>query len=177
MTVAANLFMKENLSTMNMQINTCRKIIFHHVNKKSITMSILKTLSTTVALLCAITFTFSQELTIKKVGNKFGYENAKGKMVIKPVYDHAKEFSDEGWAEVNVGATESEILGLMGGNWGVIDESGKIIVPIEYDGVNYFANDKLFQAMKGNKAYFYNRKGKLVEVKDYTKLKESLFQD
>ncbi|MGX9985565.1 WG repeat-containing protein [Soonwooa purpurea] len=140
-------------------------------------MITLKTTLTAILLFGATIFAFSQELTLKKVGNKFGYENSKGKMVIKPVYDHAKEFSDEGWAEVNVGATESEILGLMGGFWGVIDESGKIIVPIEYDGVNYFANDKLFQAVKGNKAYFYNRKGKLVKVKDYTDLKESLFQD
>ncbi len=138
-------------------------------------MNTLKTTFTAILLVGATIFAFSQNLIVKKVGNKFGYENAKGKMVIKPVYDNAKEFSDDGWAEVNVGATESEILGLMGGYWGVIDESGKIIVPIEYDGVDYFANDKLFQAMKGNKAYFYNKKGKLVKVKDYTDLKESEF--
>lgn len=120
-------------------------------------MKTIKTISTIIAIFCAITFTFSQDLTIKKVGNKFGYENSKGKMIIKAVYDNAKEFSD-GWAEVNLGATDSEIIGLLGGDWGVIDESGKIIVPIEYDGVSYFAHDKLFQAMKGNKAYFLIKK-------------------
>jgi len=93
-------------------------------------------------------------------------------MVIKAVYDDAEEFSD-GWAKVNEGATESEILGLLGGSWGVIDRSGKIIVPIEYEGINYFEDDELFQAMKDNKAYFYNKKGKLVKVDDYKKFQDA----
>ena len=129
-------------------------------------MNALKTIFTMALLFGAVTFSFAQDLQLKKVGKKFGYENSKGKMVIKAIYDNAEEFSD-GWAKVNLGAVESDIIGLLDGNWGVINHLGEIIVPIEYDGVNYYADQKLFQAMKDNKAYFYNKKGKLVKVQDY----------
>lgn len=134
-------------------------------------MKTLKTIFTVAILFGAVTFSFSQDLKVKKVGEKFGYENAKGKMVIKAIYDNVEEFSD-GWAKVNLGAENSDLLGLFGGSWGVINSSGKIIVPIEYLGINYFEDEELFQGMKDNKAYFYNKKGKLVKVEDYQKYME-----
>jgi|GEM_PF-6885020 len=42
-------------------------------------MRILKTIITAAFLLGTATCLFSQDLNLKKVGNKFGYENSKGK--------------------------------------------------------------------------------------------------
>ena len=73
--------------------------------------------------------------------NKYGYKDESGKVVIKPVYDLAYEFSDGKYAEVNIGA---DYPNNKGGKWGVIDTKGKIIIPIKYDqarclGYNLFA--------------------------------------
>ena len=49
-------------------------------------------------------------------GSKWGYINAKGKFVLKPIYDHAGDFQDNGLAIVR-------LQGLSG----VIDVSGYFI--------------------------------------------------
>ncbi len=79
---------------------------------------------------------FQEETT-----NKYGYKDENGKIVIKPVYDLAYEFSDGKYAEVNIGA---DYANNKGGKWGIIDTKGKIIIPIKYDqarrlGYNLFA--------------------------------------
>ena len=73
--------------------------------------------------------------------NKYGYKDESGKVVIKPVYNLAYEFSDGKYAEVNIGA---DYVNNKGGKWGIIDTKGKIIIPIKYDqarslGYNLFA--------------------------------------
>jgi len=73
--------------------------------------------------------------------NKYGYKDESGKVVIKPVYNLAYEFTDGKYAEVNIGA---DYTNNKGGKWGIIDTKGKIIIPIKYDqarslGYNLFA--------------------------------------
>ena len=73
--------------------------------------------------------------------NKYGYKDESGKVVVKPVYNLAYEFSDGKYAEVNIGA---DYANNKGGKWGIIDTKGKIIIPIKYDqarslGYNLFA--------------------------------------
>lgn len=72
---------------------------------------------------------------------KYGYKDASGKIVIKPVYDIAHEFTEGLYTTVNIGADYSA---NKGGKWGVIDSKGKIIIPLKYDnahclGYNLFA--------------------------------------
>lgn len=76
--------------------------------------------------------------------NKYGYQDASGKIVIRPVYDIANEFTDGKYAEVNIGADYPR---NKGGKWGIIDTKGKIIIPVLYDkaqclGYNLFALNK-----------------------------------
>ena len=73
--------------------------------------------------------------------SKYGYKDESGKVVIKPVYNLAYEFTDGKYAEVNIGA---DYANNKGGKWGIIDTKGKIIIPIKYDqarslGYNLFA--------------------------------------
>ena len=73
--------------------------------------------------------------------SKYGYQDASGKVIIKPVYDIANEFTDGKFAEVNIGANYQM---NKGGKWGIIDTKGKQIIPVKYDraqclGYNLFA--------------------------------------
>lgn len=72
---------------------------------------------------------------------KYGYKDESGKIVVKPVYDIAYEFTDGKYAEVNIGADYAK---NKGGKWGIIDAKGKLIHPVKYDnakclGYNLFA--------------------------------------
>lgn len=73
--------------------------------------------------------------------NKYGYKDESGKIVIKPLYDIAYEFTDGKYAEVNIGADYEK---NKGGKWGIIDTKGKLVHPVKYDnakclGYNLFA--------------------------------------
>ena len=72
---------------------------------------------------------------------KYGYKDESGKIIVKPVYDIAYEFTDGKYAEVNIGADYAK---NKGGKWGIIDTKGKLIHPVKYDnakclGYNLFA--------------------------------------
>lgn len=72
---------------------------------------------------------------------KYGYKDATGKIIIKPAYDIAHEFSEGPYTTVNIGA---DYEFNKGGKWGIIDTKGKLIIPIKYDnaqclGYNLFA--------------------------------------
>jgi len=73
--------------------------------------------------------------------NKYGYKDENGKIIIKPVYAIAHEFSEGNYTTVNIGA---DYEFNKGGKWGIIDTKGKVIIPIKYDnaqclGYNLFA--------------------------------------
>lgn len=151
------------------------------------------------------TYSFAQELSVIESNEKYGFENAQGKIVIQAVYDRAEDFSDnlalvmknnkfgfidkkgivkiplkydnaesfyEGLAKVNQGAEFSELIGRLGGTWGLINKEGKVIIPIEYRGIDFIANGEIL-ATKDNKGYIFNRKGKLIRINDFAKFAES----
>ena len=78
--------------------------------------------------------------------NKFGFINKQGKVVIEPLYDFASPFDDAGFACVCNGCWLSypasakfsiahgfacDAYGdIVGGKWGVISCTGKVIVPL-----------------------------------------------
>src|SRR5689334_9183231 len=55
-----------------------------------------------------------------KVNGKYGYINKSAKVVIRPQFDQAEQFS-EGYAAVE-----------MGNSWGYIDRNGKLVIPPTY---------------------------------------------
>jgi len=57
-----------------------------------------------------------------KQGNKYGYLNTKGKVVLPFVYDDADDFNDSKKAMVK-----------YKGKWGMIDNLGNTIIPFEYE--------------------------------------------
>jgi hypothetical protein len=71
-------------------------------------------------------------VSIKEVGgNKWGYINAKGKIILSPIYDHGGDFQDNGLA----------IVQLMDHS-GVIDEKGYFIVKPKYETINPFSEGR-----------------------------------
>jgi len=62
-------------------------------------------------------------------GLKYGFKDAKGKIIIPAIYDAAGDFS-EGLARVNLGFTMSS-----NGKWGFIDTTGKLVIPIYMKGL------------------------------------------
>ncbi|HJV17402.1 MAG TPA: WG repeat-containing protein [Bacillales bacterium] len=71
-------------------------------------------------------------VALKEVGgNKWGYMNAKGKIILSPIYDHGGDFQDNGLAIVR-------LLDLSG----VIDEKGYFIVKPKYETINPFSEGR-----------------------------------
>ncbi len=60
---------------------------------------------------------------------KWGYVNTSGKIVIEPVYDNAKSFSN-GLAAV-----------CKGGKWGFINSSNELVIDYKFAGADYFNSD------------------------------------
>lgn len=65
--------------------------------------------------------------------NKWGYIDKQGKVVIKPQFDAAEEFS-EGLAAVNRGADKT----YSGGRWGYIDKTGRVVIDFQFEEVEPF---------------------------------------
>jgi len=99
--------------------------------------------------------------------NKYGYKDSSGKVVIKPMYDVAYEFTDGKYAEVNIGR---DYVDEKGGKWGIIDTKGKIVHQVKYDnarclGYGLFALNKghVFSTMDASpsgKYAIFNAAGK-----------------
>lgn len=71
-------------------------------------------------------------VSVKEVGgNKWGYIDAKGNMVLEPIYDHAGDFQDSGLAIVRL--TDLS---------GVIDPKGYFIVKPKYETINPFSEGR-----------------------------------
>jgi len=166
--------------------------------------TIIKT-TLSIFLIILSTYSFAQELSVVEANEKYGFENAQGKIVIQAEYDRAEDFSDnlalvmknnkfgfidkkgivkiplkydnaesfyEGLAKVNQGAEFSELIGRLGGTWGLINKEGKVIIPIEYRRIDFIADGEIL-ATKDNKGYIFNRKGKLIRINDFAKFAES----
>lgn len=98
---------------------------------------------------------FSHGLAAVQTDNGlWGYINKKGEMVIKPIYIQASRFSD-GVAVVSTGKTAFDKDKLSG----VIDKTGKLIVPLEKVSIGDFANGKA-KAESNYISYYIYKNGK-----------------
>lgn len=93
---------------------------------------------------------------VKRVFNgKVSYLNNFGASAIPEKYDDGRDFID-GFAAVNLGAKQTPTYELSGGKWGLIDKSGKEVVPFIYDRI--YENKNGF-AIVANGKYPNEKKG------------------
>jgi hypothetical protein len=112
---------------------------------------------------------------VERVFNgKVSYVNTKGKIVIPEKYDDGTIFID-GLAYVNIGAKAKSLYsGLEGGKWGVIDKTGKEIIPVIYDHIDEIKNGLTIVAMgkyPNEKKGLIARDGKIILPIEYYDIK------
>lgn len=139
---------------------------------------------------------FEDGLVPVKVGEKWGYLNTSGKMVIPAKYDHVTDFKG-GYAPVQSGGkfvvlnTSGEETAVEGGaidvkpfaeslapfraadkQFGFIDSDGKIVIPARFESVGYF-HDGLAWAKTADKVVgFINKSGEWVIKPEFTVAKD-----
>lgn len=118
----------------------------------------------------------SEDLAVVSRAGKFGYVHKSGKIVIPLVWDDAFDFEygtisaivkqDDKFGLINlegrtVTPTEYESLealagiyftGKKNGGWGVLDQSGSVIVPFEHEEAFQFGGEYYHTAVKGRKS-------------------------
>lgn len=100
---------------------------------------------------CTNNIVFKITLKIVKIGDKFGYKDLNGKIIIPAIYDHAWSFSKNGLARV-----------MKDGKYGYLNSKGEIVFPINYDDAGIFAaNDLAFIKVNGKYGYM-DSNGKIV---------------
>ena len=109
-----------------------------------------------------------------RYNGKVSYVNTKGEIAIPEKYDDGTIFKD-GLAYVNIGARAKSIYsGLEGGKWGVIDKTGKEIVPIIYDHIDEIINGFTIVVMgkyPNEKKGLIGRDGKMIMPVEYYDIK------
>ncbi|PAB58812.1 WG repeat-containing protein [Anaeromicrobium sediminis] len=103
---------------------------------------------------------FSEGLALIKLGDKYGYIDKTGKIVIDPQFEEGRGFS-EGLAAVK-----------MNGKWGFINKNGLLVIPNSFnyvfdfsDGMAAFSNNEyegIEHHTKDHKLGFINNEGKIV---------------
>lgn len=112
---------------------------------------------------------FSQGLAAVALDNAWGYINKKGETVIKPAYISAGTFSD-GVAVVNTGKSAFDNDKMSG----VIDKTGKFIVPLQKCSIADFKNGKAI-AEKNYISYYIYKNGRTSLACDASTLQNGRF--
>lgn len=110
-------------------------------------------------LLLSIAFALSANASAQKLepaliqtlgGEKIGYKNPAGQVIIKPRFEEANVFLN-GYATVRIG-----------GRWGMIDSTGREVLPLKYRDLDYFAEGLAGASLDGKKFGFVNTAGAVV---------------
>ncbi len=118
-----------------------------------------------------------------RIGDKWGYLDTKGNIIVQPQYEDAGPFSgtlapvksDGMWGFIDENGVEriapaydefyctndAEINVKKDGKWGLIDAQGNIIMPLQYDTPLFFSED-LAVTSDGEKFGYINRNGEWV---------------
>ena len=111
-----------------------------------------------------------------KKGDKFGFVNLQGDLVIDTLYSNAYNFR-EGLAKVKIS-----------GKWGVVNKKGEEVIPFYYDDVEDGSSDLIYHrditafysgllpVKMGEKWGFINQKGEIVIDFNYDKVLSSSFE-
>ena len=121
-------------------------------------------------------YNFSDGLAMVRTryNGRVSYINTKGEIVIPEKYENGTLFKD-GLAYVNKGAyAKSLYIGLEGGKWGVIDKSGKEIIPTIYDHIYEIKNGLTIVGMgkyPNEKKGLVGRDGKIILPVEYNDIR------
>jgi len=102
---------------------------------------------------------FNEGLTRFTHGDKIGFMDESGTVVIPATYDFVLPFS-EGMAGFCIGCkqvSDNEHHRIVGGLWGFINKTGEIVVDPEYDKVGSFKNGQA-EVFKGEKKLIFWKK-------------------
>jgi hypothetical protein len=112
---------------------------------------------------CYIAGRFVEGMAYFEIGNRYGFHDRDGKVVVPPTYDEVRLFS-EGLAPVNRGAKRPRFPGLRGpegGKWGYIDKTGREVIALQFDYAGLFSEGLALVGTAGRYAYI-DPKGKTV---------------
>lgn len=99
------------------------------------------------------------------VGDRFGYIDATGSMVVPPRFGYAEPFGPDGLARVFLpqGARHAGTPGgTQPGGAGFIDASGRVAIPLVWDVVEPFSPEGLAVVQRGGKYGYVDRRGNVV---------------
>jgi hypothetical protein len=105
---------------------------------------------------------FQEQVARYTVGDKFGFFDEEGKVVIDPRFDFALPFSD-GLAAVCEGCVfhrDGEHGSYEGGKWGYIDHRGNLAIGLQFDRAHPFVQGKA-RVQKGKEWFTVDRHGAL----------------
>jgi len=106
-------------------------------------------------------------VSILQIPGRWGFINAEGNEVIKPMYNNAKDFS-EGLAAVQM-IKNNRI------RWGFIDKKNEVIIPLLYDRVQNFRNGFSMVELNG-KWGLINQNGKIIIPIEYDEIDDFEFR-
>jgi len=107
------------------------------------------------------------ELRPFRAGDKWGYADQTGKLIIQPQFDEAEPFS-EGLARVKVGG--NNVLGapfVAGGRWGFINEEGLMVIQPQFYSAENFVKGRAYVSI--GELRIIGGRGSVVKVKFYGK--------
>lgn len=120
--LSADEFRSDSLARVAYDCPIRKYIATDHVNAKGETFSFFD-----------VHRGFNGMICVSDANDKHGFIDAHGDIVIPLIYDDGKAFTSAGVAQVNIGAK-----GLSdGGKWGLVDETGAVVLPIEYDAISH----------------------------------------
>ncbi len=112
----------------------------------------MKKIIPAILLLMFFQIGISQNLIPYRIGDKWGYSNEDGEIVIKPKFQEVGEFRDKiTWVKKR-------------GKYGYIDKKGRKKTCFKFDKASYFGLGVAL-VQKGNKKYCINLKGRKVKCK------------
>jgi len=90
-----------------------------------------------------------------KLGEKYGYIDVNGKMIVEPLFDEAEQFDDDGFAKVKVNKL-----------YGYIAQDGSFQVQPKYEEIGYFEKEGLrIVSLLGKKGFINKQKQLVIEPK------------
>ena len=113
-----------------------------------------------------LAFSDDGSILLARMNDKSGYIDLQGNILIPFKYEYADVF-ENGYARVG---QRSDIMreDLSGGYpiyYGMVDASGELVIPMDYDDVEYNPDDGSFKAeLDGKTDYFFLKDGKIEEV-------------
>ncbi len=102
-------------------------------------MKLIKTILIPICIGIVVNLT-AQNLRPFQQGDKWGYKTVDGVEKVPALFSAVGEF-EGGYAWINTGADVKFKGNPIGGKWGLVDKAGSLVIPVEYDYIDYIAED------------------------------------